>query len=58
VRVASKVGEHSFGTLDLWVLELFVYMYAADGQTDKQTDRQTVGQTKATLIALSLRSEA
>ena len=32
----------NFGTLGLWVLELFV-MYATDGQTD--------GRTKATLIA-------
>ena len=28
----------NFGTLDLWVVELFV-MYATDGWTDRQTDK-------------------
>jgi len=36
----------NFGTLGLWVLELFA-MYATDGRSDRQTD----GRTKATLIA-------
>ena len=36
----------NFGTLGLWVLELFA-MYATNGQSDRQTD----GRTKATLIA-------
>ena len=39
----------NFGTLGLWVLELFA-MYATDGRTD--------GRTKATLIAPSLWSGA
>jgi len=37
----------NLGMLGLWVLELFA-MYATDGQTD--------GQTKATLLPLSLRA--
>jgi len=41
MRVASTVGTFlpNFGTLGLWVLELFA-MYATDRQTDGQTDGQ------------------
>ena len=51
MRVASKVGTFlpNFGTLGLWVLELFA-MCATDGRTD--------GRTKATLIAPSLHAGA
>jgi len=45
VRVASIVASTflpNFGTLGLWILELFA-MYPTDGQTD--------GRTKATFIA-------
>ena len=46
-RVVSKVENlpSNWGTLGLWVLELFA-MY-----TTRRTDRQTDGRTKATLIA-------
>jgi len=45
----------NFGTLGLWVLELFA-MNAMDGRTDRQRDRQANrrtdgGRTKATFIA-------
>jgi len=39
----------NFGTLGLWVLELFA-MYAMDGQTDRQTEGQ-----KQRLLPRSLR---
>jgi len=42
----------SFGTLGLWVLELFA-MYATDEQTDRQTDGQ-----KQRLLPPSLRAGA
>jgi len=43
VRVASsRIYLPNFGTLGLWILELFA-MYPTDGQTD--------GRTKATFIA-------